>query len=207
VYNIKMKPIFVTLICILFLPVAGLCTTVAWSGTELASDSQATCGHHKTYVKKMVRSNERHATMAAAGNYMRIQLIMQYFISCTDPLSKMDLPPSDDEGDAVDILVVFDSGDALYYGGDLKTLSIVKAPFTLGAGGDIALGALAAGKTAAEAVAIAEKNDLFSSGDIQVITAPQKESPEESDAALQGMIDKLKALKSDDKSKDSEPKK
>jgi hypothetical protein len=182
--------------CFTCLP--GYSTTCAWDGKHLCSDSQATCGHLKTYVKKIVRSDERQASMAAAGSYIRIQLIMDYFTSCTDPLSKMNLPSSDDEDDAVEILVVFDDGRALFYGGDLKHLSMVEAPFTLGAGGDIALGAMKAGKTAEEAVKIAEASDIFSSGDVQVVEAPKQQSPEDEKAALQGLIDKLKDLQNED---------
>lgn len=190
---------FIPLVVACFTCLSAHATTVVWDGKHLCSDSQATCGHLKTYVKKVVRSDDRHASMAAAGSYVRIQLIMDYFTNCTDPLSKMNLPESDEEGDEVDILVVFDSGQALFYGGDLKHLSIVEAPFTLGAGGDIALGALCCGKTAEEAVKIAEQHDVFSSGDVQVVEAPQKTSTAEDDAQLQQMIDKLKELQDEDK--------
>jgi hypothetical protein len=174
-------------------------TTVCWDGKTLATDSQCTCGHLKTYVKKIVRSDERSASMAASGNYLRIQLIMDFFINSTDPLSTLKLPESDEEGDAVDVLVVFDDGHALFYGGDLHHISMVEAPFTLGAGGDIALGALKAGKTAEEAVKIAEQTDVFSSGDIQVVAAPKPEDKDAENAAVQGLIDKLKDMVDEDK--------
>lgn len=170
------------------------CTTIAWDGHSLCADSQASCGHHKTWVQKICRNDARHASMGFAGNALRGKLIMTYFMSTTTPLSQMDLPAPKDDEDAVDVLVVYDSGEALYFGGSLTAISSVSAPFTLGIGGDLALGAMVAGKTAAEAVQIAEDHDLFTGGKIWTLVAPQVKTLDDKDEeSIRDLMDKLQS--------------
>lgn len=173
-------------------------TTIAFDGKHLVADSQATCGHHKIWVTKVFRSDARHASMAFAGNALRGKLIADYFMSCTAPLSAMDLAEPTKEEDAVDVLVVYDNGEALYFGGSLTAISSVSAPFTLGIGGDLALGAMVAGKTAEEAVQIACDHDIYSGGKIISVEAPKKKVPETEDSedekSIQGLIDSLNKL-------------
>jgi len=150
-----------------------MATTIIWDGHILAADSQSSMGHHKTLsARKIARSDARHASIATSGNALRAELVIQYFLSCTDPLSKMELPLPKDEDDAVYILVVFDSGVALFYGGDIAAISSVEAPFAMGTGGDIALGAVLSGKTAVQALEYSRDHDIFTGGAIKSIVAP-----------------------------------
>jgi ATP-dependent protease HslVU (ClpYQ) peptidase subunit len=157
---------------------SAMATTCCWDGKTMATDSQATMGHRKTWCRKMVRSDARHATCACAGSAILVDLVLDYFENETKPLSAMELPPPASEDDGVDILVVYDSGLALFYGGDVKTLSTIEPPFAFGAGGDIALGAMIAGKTAVEAVQIAEDTDIYTGGKINSMPAPMVDDPE-----------------------------
>lgn len=150
-----------------------LATTVCWDGHILAADSQSSMGHHKTLsARKIARSDVRHASVAVAGNALKAHLVIQYFLENADPLSSLELGQPKDEDDLVYILVVYDSGIALFYGGDLQTISSIEPPFAMGTGGDIALGAVLAGKTAVQALEYSRDHDIFTGGAIKSIVAP-----------------------------------
>lgn len=150
-------------------------TTICWDGKHMAADGQSTMGHRKLRldVKKIEYSAARHATIAAAGNALRCEIVMDYFRSSTEPLSHCELPDPKNEDDCIHVLVVSDSGVALFYGGTMTAISMVDAPFAMGTGGEMALGYMFAGKTAEEAIKMAKENDLYTGGLITVIEAPK----------------------------------
>lgn len=150
-------------------------TTICWSGTEIAADSQSTSGHlkYKSASPKLVRSDKRHATLAAAGMVMITNPIKKYFLETDKPLSEYELPEIalKTEGSFA-LFIVYDDGTAEYYTHLMTDPQPVVAPFAMGSGEEIALAALVCGKTAAEAIEIAKELDLYTGGKVHVLTAP-----------------------------------
>lgn len=148
-------------------------TTCCWDGTTLATDSQGTLGHHKTFnEQKLYRSEKRHASAAFGGYALACRLVADFFVNSDEPLSHCPLPKTDDPELGITILIIFDDGQVLLYGGDLFHLSMVEPPFAFGSGGDVALGAMLCGKTAKEAVEMAKTTDLYTGGEVISVKAP-----------------------------------
>jgi hypothetical protein len=150
------------------------CTTIAWSGTELACDSQSTGSHTKYHsaVPKIMYSKTRHATIAAAGDVSVTAPIKKFFMSTDKPLSEYKIPATARDG-SFGILIIYDDGTAEIYLANLTDPAPVDAPFALGSGEDFAMAAMLCGKTAAEAVEIAKQLDLYTGGHVSVLQAPK----------------------------------
>jgi ATP-dependent protease HslVU (ClpYQ) peptidase subunit len=167
--------IFITLLSLIY-GSAGLCTVVAFDGTHLACDSQLTHGHRKLMCKgKFYRSDARHAVMAAGGEVDILEKIEAFWNKSDKPLSDMKIPDANPASlsSRFQLLIVQDDGQALFYDDDLSSPIHVEAPFAFGTGGDFALAAMHMGADAADAVAVAEDLDIYCSGTIHVIRAPQ----------------------------------
>ena len=146
---------------------AAFCTTIAWSGTEIASDSQSTGGHtryHST-IPKIQYSKTRHATIAAAGDVAATAPIKKFFMTTDKPLSEYKIPASV-KPDSFQLVVIYDDGVAETYLGSLTEPTPISAPFAFGSGEDFA-------KTAAEAIEIAKQLDVYTGGKVTVLAAPR----------------------------------
>jgi ATP-dependent protease HslVU (ClpYQ) peptidase subunit len=155
-------------------------TTVSWDGSTIATDSCSVSGHtkFKSAVPKVVRSEARHAALAAAGAVAVTAPLKQYFLNTTKPLSEYKLPPiANDPNCSWEILVVNDDGTAFIYTHDMATPEPIAAPFAMGSGEDFAMAILVAGGTAEEAVKIAEELDLYTAGQVKILEAPKKAAP------------------------------
>lgn len=149
-------------------------TTIAWDGKTLACDSQRSGGHLKIFVgNKMVRSEKRHAVMAGGGEVRITAKIKKFFVETEQPLSECPLPEKMDP-DSFAVLVIYDNGEAEFYQGDLVRAEVIEAPFAFGTGGEFALTVMHLGKSAEQAVKVAEEMDLFTGGAVHVIAAPAK---------------------------------
>lgn len=165
---------FLGVLVALVIGTPGLATTIAWSGTEIAADSQSTGSHTKYHsaVPKIMYSKTRHATIAAAGDVAVTAPIKKFFMSTDKPLSEYQLPVTAGDGSFA-VLVIYDDGSAEIYLTNLTAPTPVEAPFAVGSGEDFAMAAMLCGKTAKEAVEVAEQLDLFTGGRVVVLPAPR----------------------------------
>lgn len=156
---------------------ACLATTIAWSGTELACDSQMTRGHSKLWTShKIRRSDKRQATIAAAGDVYLIKKVMDQFMNTDQPMEDVKLKRLD-PASGFQALIIYDNGKALFYDDDMENPIEIEAPFSFGSGADFALAALTEGKTAEQAIDLAKQLDIFTGGGVRVFKAPQLEAP------------------------------
>jgi ATP-dependent protease HslVU (ClpYQ) peptidase subunit len=158
----------------LFIALPGNCTTVAWDGTTLASDSQMTAGHRKLMGgAKFIRSDKRHATIALAGDVDMIKKLKDYFMSNEKPLAEMKIPANSTPDPRFQMLFIPDQGEVLFYDDDLDNPVPMPAPFAFGSGGDFALAAMIMGSSAPDAIEVAKELDVYTGGRTHSITAPQ----------------------------------
>jgi hypothetical protein len=164
---------YLVIILSLFMVLPCMATTICWDGKTLATDSQRTGGIHRKILgnNKMVRSEKRHAVMAAAGEVRVTRGIKKFFLESELPLTTYQLPEGVDP-DSYECLVVYDDGHAELYTGDMKHPDAVDAPFAFGSGEDFAFAALHLGKNAEDAIKVAEDLDLYTGGPIFAIKAP-----------------------------------
>lgn len=159
-----MKRLLSALFLLLFLAPANA-TTIAFDGSMIAADEQHTAGNAKHMgAKKIVYFPERHCWVAGAGECAKIQAFFRWF-------------PDQDKTVIISgeyqMMVIAETGDLTIYQGSNKEPVPMTAPFAMGSGQDFAMGAMAAGKTAKEAIAITEDLDIYTGGKIQVITLPK----------------------------------
>jgi len=130
-------------------------TTIAWDGKKLVGDTQTQCGNLRdlTPVLKITEMDDHY--IAVCGNLF----VVQKYINGT--MTRKDLKESQ-------LLRVFKTGTAEVTDGTGHWFA-VEAPFAMGTGGEVALGALLAGASATKAVEIAIKVDTSSGGPLQVI--------------------------------------
>lgn len=139
-------------------------TTIAYSNGTLAADTQSTAGDTRAGFN--IKVAKRGAVLAAAaGTTSLCQRFMDWFRSGMKgdpPVMKMDVH------DAWGVLFYEDDRVAALHEAGWER---IRTPiWTAGSGGDIALGAMSAGATPAEAVAIAARHDKNTGGDITVLT-------------------------------------
>lgn len=152
-------------------------TTIAWDGTTLATDSQETHGTYATYgSKKLYKVNG--CLVAVAGRADRCQ----QFIDWVDNGFEGDKPFDEGKGEDSDFvaLVVDAKGKAFAY---YDSLVPVPAPSkqAFGSGGPLALGLMASGLTAKQAVELMckKKLDAFTGGKVQSATIQKQTRKEE----------------------------
>ena len=75
--------------------------------------------------------------------------------------------------DSFAILIIYDDGVSEYYLTNLTDPTPINAPFAFGSGEDFAMAAMLCGKTAAEAIEVAEQLDLYTGGHITILQAPR----------------------------------
>lgn len=152
---------------------AALSTTIAWSGTQIAADSQSTGGHtrYNSAGSKILYSKTRHATIAAAGDVAATAPIKKFFMHTDKPLSEYKIPETVKQ-DSFQIVIIYDDGTAETYLGNLHEPTPISAPFAMGSGEDFAMAAMLCGKTAVEAIEIAKQLDVYTGGKVIELTAP-----------------------------------
>lgn len=137
-------------------------TTIAYRAGLLAADSQATGGGIKDCSIVKLARNERGDLCAAAGDAGFISRFLGWFIGG----EKHDVP---DRGDGNEGVIIRADGSITGFdkGGDY----LVIAPYyAVGSGRQLALGAMAAGATAAQAVEAAIKHDVYSGGPVSTLS-------------------------------------
>ena len=130
----------------------------------IASDSQATSGNLANPVQKVHKINGY--VFASAGTLVGLQKTARAIGRDKKPASLERFIKHAEKGNVYGLAfkkhlyTVGTDGSVIEHGD--------REPVALGSGGDIALGALAAGATVEEAVEIATSFDVFSGGDVQV---------------------------------------
>lgn len=143
-------------------------TTIAWDGRSLAADRKISWGGGAMgETRKVHRRDSDGALIGVCGGTGVAQALADWFLTGEVGV-KPDLSPTDD--DAASGLIIRPDGALwhIYKHG----LVPVSAPFlAFGSGADYALGAMAQGATAREAVAVAIRFDNGSGGEIDVLHA------------------------------------
>lgn len=143
-------------------------TTIAFKDGVLASDGKITTGGCITNLnsKKIFRVDS--AWIGVCGTVADWGLLIDYLNNANAPI-----PPNAE----FDCIYMPDRGKAVILevckGGMLREISF-QQPFAIGSGGAYAIGAMAAGSSAVEAVKIACKYDVYSGGKVQSVKRGQK---------------------------------
>ena len=130
----------------------------------IASDSQATSGNLANPVQKVHKINGY--VFASAGPLIGLQKTARALVRDKKPASIERFIKHAEKGNVYvlafkkHLYTVHTDGSVIEHGD--------REPVALGSGGDIALGALAAGASVQEAVEIATSFDVFSGGEVQV---------------------------------------
>ncbi len=140
-------------------------TTIAWDGKHMWSDSQATQGHHKYVVRKIitVATPTGPVLLGAVGDFTTLSPVIAAL--------KAGEAYEQYVGKSSTILVV---KDGVLTVTNCKYQWIEEAPYFEGSGKSLALGAYHASKSVAKAMAAAVAHDMFSSGPIVKIKAPAR---------------------------------
>ena len=129
-------------------------TTIAWDGKTLAVDSRMTGGNvvRSERVQKLWKIND--FWIAGCGDYQDVLLAVAWF---RGGMPSADKPKFNDPGGLV---ILMQKGRSVWrYEGNLVGWNVAAQFVAAGSGFEIALGALAMGATAAEAVKIAARFD------------------------------------------------
>lgn len=134
-------------------------TTIACDGKSMAGDTLVTGGGERVGSYQKVRRAKDGRIFGCAG----AQTDSIRFARWID--GELDDPKLEDKFEA---LILCLDGAIHWIGKELEPLEYF-APMTVGCGGPLALGAMLAGKTPEEAVAVACERDLHSGGKITVL--------------------------------------
>jgi len=139
-------------------------TVIATDGRTIAADSLGTYGSERAPhpVEKLIRKAGRIFAVSGVGIP---HVLVDWFLSGADPEKVPKLGPDVSWG----LLVIESDGRMSYLSSIMPYAQPAAPPFVLGSGGAVALGAMHAGATPAEAVAIACKVDVYCGGDIVVM--------------------------------------
>jgi ATP-dependent protease HslVU (ClpYQ) peptidase subunit len=163
--------LLVSLLCCavisLFSPV--LATTICWDGHTLAADSQRTKGTEKMLgVNKIHRCENRKAWVACAGSVDAIESFIDWYDKAPSMPSKTAMSFVLWQCD-IECIIVHDDGICEAHNTIDRSINEALGPIAVGSGEAFAQGAMAAGATAEQAIAIVEKLDIFTGGPIKSV--------------------------------------
>lgn len=140
-------------------------TTIAYKDGILSFDSRITSGSvmHGWMVKGKIVGQH---LVAASGAAQDIQAFFDWFEAGADQKKKADFGLYDREADLC-ALVVDAKGKVTIYEDRVYPIFIEHLFYAVGSGAEIAIGAMAAGKSAAESVRLASKFDSATGGPIR----------------------------------------
>lgn len=133
-------------------------TVLAWDGNSLAADKQATEGglrHLTTKIKRVEKGRFKGYLIGGSGATSQANMMMGWFESGAEPDRFPQYQDTDDL--SAQLLVITPKREILRF--DFNPIPIVfnDDMYALGNGRDVALGAMAMGARAAEAVEIASR--------------------------------------------------
>jgi ATP-dependent protease HslVU (ClpYQ) peptidase subunit len=137
-------------------------TTIACDGQSMAADGQST-QNAVAVTKESVKVFRQPdgSIVGMAGHAMYKSAMLKFLASGEKP--SVEIGPDD-----ISALVLhLDGAIALYVGAEYQ--GDVSAPFSIGSGGEIALGAMLAGASPRQAVEIACQRDIYTGGTITEI--------------------------------------
>jgi hypothetical protein len=140
-------------------------TTIAWDGTSVAADTQITCEGMRRRSHKLTVTDTwiyGHTGMEAD-----CERVARWVLAGAD----LDRPPDLDDGEgAHGLLVNRTTGEVFTLAGkNAVPRKIEEAFHATGSGRDYAVAAMALGKTAAEAVSLAARFDVFTGEPVDVV--------------------------------------
>lgn len=138
-------------------------TAIATDGKSMAGDSLITAGKERVGFKVKVVRLKDGRIVGCSGCSQQVSQFVRWLDN-----------PGDDkpafEGDEFAALILNPCGRVDYLTKLMEPIAYM-APMAIGSGGDFALGAMLAGKSPADAVAIAMIRDTATGGDITVLEA------------------------------------
>lgn len=134
-------------------------TTVAYDGVTLAADSQTTTSNLKQFDFQKIHRIKGSLVGTCGTATDGLKFI--HWLESAD--REFDEFPTMESGFRA---IVVDKGEVFEYENCEYPLPS-KAPVAIGSGKDFAMGAMLAGKTAADAVRIAEKLDIYTGGEVK----------------------------------------
>lgn len=132
-------------------------TTIAFKDGVLAADSRCT-GHHIHKIKKIYRAG--NALIGICGRVTSALLFVDWYAKRETP------PPKLQDDDDFEAFVLTPKG-LFYWDNKLREVPMGKAFAAIGTGGDFAMGAMAMGADAVEAVKVAKTLDPYTGGAIR----------------------------------------
>jgi len=143
-------------------------TTIAVKDGIMAADSQDTrLVTVPVMCQKLYRFSDPDSIVGVTGDEYSIEQFLRWWVE-----GDWGTPPNwdtfdfslEDEAPDFECLVLFPDGELCTISEHCVLSTITTPFFALGTGSSIAIGAMAAGKTAAEAIAIAIDHDIFTGG-------------------------------------------
>ena len=128
-------------------------TTIAWDGRTLAADKQSTWGGTPTRTRKIFRAKHPDGRVMIYGCAGLTQECQAYTRWIDGEIEKPDFTD-------ISILSIDQKGRIWYANQSMLWARIITKRWAIGSGCDYALGAMAAGKSAADAIRIASKLDV-----------------------------------------------
>lgn len=165
-------------------------TTIVFANNELSGDGRCTIGDTilSDEIVKVYNINNR--LIGFAGRYASGLKFLEWFeefdnaneVQQQVPFVSVNIPELMEDEDFTGIVAYPEGYVMLFEGG--KAFYEVKAPYAIGSGSDIALGALDQGATAEEAVRVACKRNVLSGGLVTTVTFNEVESELTKEEAL-----------------------
>lgn len=125
-------------------------TVIAWDGDSLAADKLICAGDMKSTGCKIRELQHERNKLAVAyyGNVVHAEMMIDWFCAGADP---DDFPIEVEQGET-GIIVAYPDGRCFEYEGMPKPMQVLDTYHAWGSGSPYALGAMAAGATAEQAV-------------------------------------------------------
>lgn len=142
-------------------------TTIAFKAGVLAADTQATSGDDKVDGWMVKIGKKGHALFGGTGSASFIRTFRAW---CAAGLPGDPPRCEKDEGKSCGFLIVEGQLYEFFPCGRMTRTWIGDGPWAAGGGGDIAMGAMRAGANPRRAVKIAAEVDIYTSGEITVLT-------------------------------------
>lgn len=161
-------------------------TTIAYDGKTLVSDSQSSIGDlkYEADCQKLFPDVGPFVVLGVAGSYQDcmdiIEVISEY--NKINHIRSLDFKELDWKAEMIGIT---HEGQVWHYSGNRSFELRADVPYAVGSGADYALGAMAVGATATEAVLAAAKLDLYTNEVLQVAEIKlEGDTPEEDTKVL-----------------------
>lgn len=143
-------------------------TTIAYRDGKLAGDSRAYGGDKAPFGQKTkIHRLDDGTLFGASSNSVGADGLVRRWIEagCPPPESSTLMP------ETFEVLLVRPSGDLFFARNNLELSGPIRAPFVaIGSGNQYALGAMSMGATAAQAVEAAIDLDVWTGGEITVLS-------------------------------------